>query len=398
MKEKRGVSQTTRRTALGCSTLAGLLIVKPETAFGAAANSAVELGLIGCGNRGIWIASLFGEHTGTRFVALADVLRDRLEMGQRKLNVGPARSYLGLDAYRELIHSKLDGVVIETPPYFHPEMVAAAVAAGKHVFIAKPVAVDVPGCASIQDSGEKARGKLSFLVDFQLRVRPAFQEAAARVHRGDIGTPILGQVYYHATHLGLRSRPGMPPAEARLRNWYWDRALSGDVIVERDIHVLDGANWYLRSHPLRARGTGGRKAHQHGVGDCWNHFIVTYWYPEDVKVDFCSAEFTKGYRDLCVRILGSAGSVDSHYGGAVDIFGDRPWHGAEKDDTGSGAISNVKSFIESIRTGKYLNNAAESVESNRTAILGRMAAFREEVVTWEEMLRNRERYEVDLKI
>ncbi|MEK7750494.1 MAG: Gfo/Idh/MocA family oxidoreductase [Acidobacteriota bacterium] len=388
-----------RREALRSSAAtAGLLLLKPETVFGTAANSAVELGLIGCGNRGLWIASLFVEHTGARFVALADVLRDRLELGQQKLNVAPARSHLGFNAYHELISSKVDGVVIETPPYFHAEMVKAAVATGKHVFIAKPVAVDVPGCMSIQESGEKAKGKLSFLVDFQIRVRPAFQEAVARVHRGDIGAPILGHVFYHATHLGLRSRPGMPPAEARLRDWYWDRALSGDVIVERDIHVLDGANWYLRSRPVKAYGTGGRKAHQHGVGDCWNHFIVTYWYPDEVKVDFSSAEFTRGYRDLCVRILGSAGTVDSHYGGAVNIHGDNPWQGTEKDDTGSGAIANAKDFIESIRTGKYLNNVAESVESNLTAILGRMAAFSGRVVTWEEMLRNRERYELNLKM
>ncbi len=227
MKDERGVSQTTRRTALGCSTLAGLLIVKPAMAFGTQANSAVEPGLIGCGNRGLWIAALFAEHTGARFVALADVFGDRLELGGQKLNVDSARRHLGLNAWQELFGSRLDGVVIETPPYFHPEMVAAAVAAGKHVFIAKPVAVDVPGCRSIQESGAKAMGKLSFLVDFQIRVRPVFQEAVARVHRGGIGTPVLGHVYYHASHLGLRSRPGMQAAEARLRNWYWDRALSG---------------------------------------------------------------------------------------------------------------------------------------------------------------------------
>lgn len=191
-----------RREALRSSAAAaGLLVVKPQTAFGTAANSSLDLGLIGCGNRGLWIASLFVEHTGARFVALADVLRDRLELGQQKLNVGEVRSHLGFNAFQEVTSSKLDGIVIETPPYFHPEMVAAAVAAGKHVFIAKPVAVDVPGCLSIQQSGEKARGKLTFLVDFQIRVRPVFQEAVARVHRGDIGIPILGHVYYHATHL-----------------------------------------------------------------------------------------------------------------------------------------------------------------------------------------------------
>ncbi len=160
--------------------------------------------------------------------------------------------------------------------------------------------------------------------------------------------------------------------------------------------MLDGANWYLRSHPVKAYGAGGRKAHQHGVGDCWNHFIVTYWYPGDVKVDFSSAEFTKGYRDLCVRILGSAGTADSHYGGAVNIHGDNAWAGTEKDDTHSGAIANVKNFVDSIRTGKYLNNVAESVESNLTAILGRTAAYLGRPVTWDEVLKSTEKYEAKL--
>jgi len=380
------------------SSAAGMLLLGAKTVFGTQANSAIEIGVIGCGGRGVYIGGFFMEYTGARIVALADAFRDRMETIEQKLKLDSPRTYIGLDAYRELASSKLDAVVVESPPYFHPEHAAAAVAAGKHVFLAKPVAVDVPGCLSILASGERAKGRLSFLVDFQTRAQPVFQEAAQRVHRGEIGTLVMGHVFYHTGRLRPQARPGMPADEARLRNWAFDKALSGDIIVEQHIHVLDVANWYTQGHPLKAFGTGGRKARV-DVGDCWDHFLATYWYPNDVKVDFSSNQFLKGFHDMCIRFYGTAGTVDSHYGGSVKITGDNPWNGAEKDDTfREGAITNVKNFVESIRTGKYLNNAAASVESNLTAILGRMAAYGERVVSWEEMLKSKERLEARLKI
>jgi predicted dehydrogenase len=191
-EDQRG--KTGRRVFLGSS--AGALLLKPEIAFGSQANSAVEVGIIGAGGRGNWIGDFFAGKAGARVVALADVFHDRLETAQKKFGVPASRAYRGLESYRDLVASKLDAVIIETPPYFHPEQVAAAVEAGKHVFLAKPVAVDVPGCRSIRESGERAKGRLSFLVDFQTRAQPVFQEAAARVHRGDIGTPVLGHVFY----------------------------------------------------------------------------------------------------------------------------------------------------------------------------------------------------------
>ncbi|MCL4853427.1 MAG: gfo/Idh/MocA family oxidoreductase, partial [Bryobacteraceae bacterium] len=183
-----------------------------------------------------------------------------------------------------------------------------------------------------------------------------------------------------------------------LSNWVFDKVLSGDIIVEQNVHVLDAGNWYLKSHPVKASGTGGRKARV-DVGDCWDHFLVNFWYPNDVKVDFSSAQFTKGYNDLCIRIYGSGGTADTHYNGMVRITGDKPWEGAEKDDTfRQGAITNVRNFAASVRSGDYLNNAQESVESNLTAILGRMAAYRESAVTWDEMMRSNEKLEANLKL
>lgn len=390
-------SYTPRRQVLRGGA-AGLLILKPQTVFGSQANSSVELGLIGCGGRGNWIAPFFTGYTGARIVALGDVLGENLERTQQRFKVESRRAHLGFAAFREVIHSKVDAVVLETPPQYFPEMVAEAVISGKHVFFAKPVAVDVPGSLSILESGERARGKVSFLVDFQLRVRPVFLEAAARYRRGDIGQTLLGQVYYHSTSIRPRPVGGLSPGAAMMRNWYFYRALAGDTIVSRDIHVIDGANFYLQAHPEKAYGSGGRTARKE-IGDTWDRFLVSYWYPNGIQVDFCSTEFAVGLNDMCVRFLGSAGTVESHYGGAVGILGPNRWQGAERDDTFSGgAITNVKNFIESIRSGNLLNNAKESVESNLTCILGRMAAHQGRMITWDEMLRSSETYRADLKI
>jgi predicted dehydrogenase len=374
----------------------GILLLKPETVFGSTANSAIEVGIVGCGGRGNWIGPFFPEYAGARLVALADPFRDRLEDTSAKLKVDASRLYAGLDGYKELIASRVDAVVVESPPYYHPEQVAAAIAAGKHVFLAKPAAVDVSGCKSILASGEKAKGKLSLLVDFQTRAQPVFQEAAARLRRGEIGQLVMGHVFYHTGRLRPKDTKGMRPAEARLRNWVFDKVLSGDVIVEQHIHVLDVANWYAGAHPVRAYGTGGRKARV-DVGDCWDHFLATYWYPGDVRVDFSSAQFLKGFHDMCIRFYGANGTVDSHYNGSVKITGDTTWNGTDKDDTfREGAVTNVKNFIESIRTGKPVNNAGQGAESTLTSILGRMAAYRERVVTWDEMLKSNEKLEARL--
>jgi predicted dehydrogenase len=397
-------ANTARRDFLktGAAT-SGLLILKPRTAFGYQANSTVELGLIGCGGRGNWIGPFFPEYTGARIVAAADVIREHLDSTAPKFNIGASGAHYGPDAYKEVVASKVDGVIIETPPYFHPEHVRAAVDAGKHVYCAKPVAVDVPGCKSILESGRKARGKVSFVIDFQTRSQPVFQEAAMRVHRGDIGKPAFVQTLYYAGRPSPdKSQPGMDPGEGRILNFYMDRILGGDIIVEQNIHVIDVTNWLLQGHPEKAYGAGGRadwSGTKYDAGDAYDHFAVTFYYPNGVQNSFSSNQLTNSFSDLCVRCFGIDGCADTHYGGLVRITGKNAWLGSEKDDTfKQGAVNNVKAFVESIRTGKLLNNAGQAVESNLTAILGRTAAYKQTMVTWDEMMASTERWQTDLKL
>jgi predicted dehydrogenase len=385
----------------------GILLLKPETVFGSQANSTVEMGLVGCGGRGNWLAPFFPEYTGARIVALADVVKSKLESTSQKLKVDAARNYHGPDAYRELAHSKLDGVIIETPPYFHPIHAAGAVEAGKHVYCAKPVAVDVPSAKDFLAAGQKARDKgLSFWVDFQSRAQPVFQEVASRIQRGDLGKVALTQVYYYANRPWKdQSRPGMDPDQKRMANWLGDKEISGDIIVEQNIHVIDMANWYLNGHPLKANGTGGRtdwSGTASDTGDAWDHFVVTYWYPNGTDASFSSHQLNGGYADLCVRCVGLHGCADTHYGGLVRIVSKEPgkdWMGTEKDDTfKSGCVANIKNFVESVRLGKPINNAPVAVESNLTAILGRTAAYEQRTVTWDELMASRKRYEVNVSL
>ena len=146
----------------------------------------------------------------------------------------------------------------------------------------------------------------------------------------------------------------------------------------------------MKSHPVKAYGSGGQKVRK-GLGDCWDHFVVTYWYPNHVLIDFSSGQFLTGFHDMCIRMYGSQGTVDSHYGGVVRIEGKTPWHGTDNHNTfHEGARENVRIFAASLKSGEYFNNGEISAESTATGVLGRMAAQRNCVVTWEEMVRGGE--------
>lgn len=395
-------TQDSRRNFLRYSAAgtAGLMIVNSKTAFSAAANSMIEFGIIGSGGRGNFVARKFLDNAPNdiKVVAAQDPFRDRLDVMADRYDISRNRLYEGIDSYGELIDSKVDAVAITSPPYFHPDQVDAAVNANKHVWMAKPVAVDTVGCLRIKEKANQVKGKLNFLVDFQTRNSPNFIEAVKRVHQGDIGDLVLGHIYYHAGRLDAKHTPTMSEDEKRLRNWVFDIELSGDIIVEQNVHVLDVANWYAKTHPVKAKGTGGRKART-DVGNCWDHFVVTFWYPSGLIVDFSSAQFTKGYDDLCMRVYGSKGTADCHYNGPVRITGDNPWKGVDLDDTwNSGVNNNVTAFVKAIRSGNYINHGDESVQSTLTGVLGRMAAYTGREVTWEEMIADKHETKVNLKL
>lgn len=391
-----------RFLAAAGSTAVGLTILDPSLVTGAEANSRIDIGLMGCGGRGRWIANLFRKHGGYNVVALSDYFRDRLDAAGGPLEVPTAKRFPGLYGYRKLLEQKLDAVMIETPPYFHPEQAAEAVEAGKHVYLAKPIAVDVPGCLSIGQSGKKASSKkLCFLVDFQTRANRLYQEAIKLIHEGEIGKLISVEAAYHCgfTFEGidaeLRKNPNDP--ELRLRAWGVDRVLSGDIITEQNIHAIDVASWVLREPPVKAYGTGGKT--RDFVGNCWDRFAVIFYYPNDVFVSFNSHQSGFGYDDILCRVFGLTGTVDTHYFGNVTV---RSKELRTDGNVGglyeSGAVANIQTFHDSITGGVWDNpTVTESVRSNLTTILGRTAAYRNDVVTWDQMMKANERLVADLK-
>ena len=344
--------------------------------------------MIGCGGRGQWIADLFQKHGGYTIAAVADYFPERADGAGDRFGVPANRRFSALSGYRGLLECPLDAVAIISPPYFHPEQAAAAVAAGKHVYLAKPVAVDVPGCQSVAASGRTATAAQQvFLVDFQTRADPYFREAIQRVHEGALGALAFGEATYHAGRLGKQGEDQSP--EGRLRNWVFDQALSGDIIVEQNIHTLDVMSWIMQHPPVRAAGGCARKVRV-DVGDCHDTFSAVFTYPDDVHMTFSSRQFN-GYDSkpdgIRNRVFGTAGVLETAYGGRVLIRGDHFWTGGSSPGIyQDGAVENIAEFHRRVLE-RHCDNptVAPSVQSNLTAILGRTAAFTGEAVTWQQL-------------
>ncbi len=378
-------------------------VLEPGLARGSGASATVDLGIIGCGGRGTWIANLFQKHGGYNIVAAADYFQDRVDNLGGKIGVPSSRRFTGLSGYRRLLEQKVDAVAIESPPFFHPIHAADAVAAGKHVYLAKPVAVDVPGCRTIEESAAKATtGRLCFLVDFQTRANEFFIEALRRVHGGALGRFAFGEAIYHAEDpFGEQAQYARSSdAESRLRAWGLSREFSGDIITEQNIHTLDVASWIMGKAPISACGTGGRKFRD--VGTCYDTFSILFTYADDVGITFSSRQFKgQGTRPEGIRnrMFGSEGVLETEYGGQVLIRGKQFYRGGETPTIyEQGAVNNIAAFHDAIQRADYSNpTVAGSVRSNLVTILGRIAAYKGSVVTWDELLHSDERLVPDLK-
>ena len=266
---------STRRAFLGT---AGLLLIQPELVRGTARNSAVRMALVGAGGRGTGVAASFTEHTEAQYVALGDLFASQNEIAKPKLDavaakngkapIDASRVYSGPDAIDRICADKeIDAIHIATPPYFHPEHFAKAAASGKHIYLEKPVSVDVPGARSVIETGRRIGAKASVAVGFQLRHATPYVELAARMRRGEMGEIVCGLSHYYASAIARPDWPGASHDERRLRNWIHDRVLSGDILVEQNIHLIDFNNWILGAHPIAVSGAYGRKGRR-DAGDC----------------------------------------------------------------------------------------------------------------------------------
>jgi predicted dehydrogenase len=384
------IDPVTRRTFIQTTAAATAAIVLPG-GIHAAGSDVIRVGLVGCGGRGTGAASdCLRSSEGVELVALGDLVPDRLAQCRKELTatadkygfaarykITDERCFTGFDAYQKVLASDIHLVILATPPGFRPTHLAAAVAAGTHIFAEKPVAVDSAGVRSVLATYELARQK-------GLGIGVGTLATIKRLQDDAIGHVVSGQVFWNQGGLWNHDRlPEWTDAEWQIRNWLYFTWLSGDHIVEQHVHNIDVANWVIGAHPLKATAVGGRQWRTElRYGHIYDHFAVDYEYPNGVRV-----------LSMCRQIAGTRGRVGEHFIGtkgnsnaAGRIEGAKSWTFERPEKPISPYIQEHTDLIASIRSGKPYNELKQVTESTLTAILGREAAYTGQEIAWDEML------------
>ena len=396
---------TKRREFLKTTTVAGagVLLANLEVArFAHAAGSdTVKAALIGCGGRGSGAAVNAIENSGgasVKLVAMADAFGDRLENSlaslkqkcKDKVEVPANRRFTGLDAYQQVMATEADIVVIATPPGFRPMQFEAAVTAGKHVFMEKPVAVDAPGYRRIRAANAEAKRKnLMVAVGHHLRHDKNHRAVMQQIHEGLLGDLQYTKAYFNVGGIWNRTRqPGQTEMQYQVMNWYHFVWLSGDHLVEQHVHGIDACNWMARSHPLQAVGMGGRQVRiQKDIGELYDHHNVQYTYADGLESFSECRHIPKCWNKTGHQAVGTKGSVIFEINDNVTITlkGQEPQHLKAGPD---GHQLEWDDLCAALMAGKIYNEADEAADSTMTAILGRMATYSGKLVTWDEAIKS----------
>jgi predicted dehydrogenase len=392
-----------RRSFLKTAATVGALAGLPEVH--AAGSDILRVGLIGCGDRGTGAAAqALAADSGARLVAMADAFEDRLQSSLEtlqkneaiaaKLDVAPARRFVGFDAYRELLESGVDVVLLCTPPHFRSIHLRAAIDAGKHVFAEKPVAVDAPGVQSVLESCRLAASKgLSVVSGLCLRYDNTFRETVRRIHDDAIGDVLtLFANDYRSGRWAKPRQPGWSEMLYQMRNWYNFTWLSGDFNVEQHVHNLDVCAWLMReSYPVKAVGMGGRQVLTgREYGQIYDHFSVVYEYANGARIVSNCRQQPRCKNDMSVKVLGSQGQADLvERAGGMRIRSHRGEWTAGEPRNRMYQVEHDELFA-GIRNGKPINNGEYMARSTLLAIMGRMAAYTGQEITWEMAMNSKQ--------
>lgn len=398
-EHKKNITRRGFMSGAGASLLS-FTIIKPSLVKGTEANTRIEAGCIGLGGRGRMIAGMLQQHGGYQITAVADYFDNVAKATGKQFNVVESRCFSGLSAYKKLIAGKVDAVFLETPPFCFPEHTEAAVEAGCHVYIAKPLGCDVPGCLRIAKMGKKATAdKKVFLADFQTRTDPFFIEGIKRVQAGLIGKIAMLSSEYNDE--SFADPPKTPTIESRLQNLIWvnDDELGGSYLVNAGIHAVDVALWIAGDRPVSAMGCS-RIARNNPHGDSHDVFSVTYEFADGLILNHRGEHLRNRFefRSDCFA-QGQDGYLETGYTSRVRILGIKGGYrgGDVVDLYPRGAERNIDTFHKSILNGIYDNPTLEpSVNSTLATILGREAAKRKTKLTWDEVIRENKRFEVNL--
>jgi predicted dehydrogenase len=306
-----------------------------------------------------------------------------------RLDVPVERRFAGLDAYQKVIDAGVDMVIMATPPGFRPIHLAAAVEAGKHVFMEKPVAVDAPGVRSVLESTAKAKQKgLALGVGLQRHHQAEYLETIKRLQDGAIGDILATRVYWNGAGVWVHPKtPDQTEMQYQVRNWYYFNWLGGDHIVEQHIHNLDVSNWLKGAYPVRCQGLGGRQVRvAPEYGEIYDHFACEYEYADGTRMFSYCRHIPNCWDSVTEHAIGTKGTSDIS-ASIIDVKGGDKWkyrgkranpYQVEHDD-----------LFASIRSGNPLNEGENGALSSMTAILGRMATYSGKMLKWEDALNSK---------
>ena len=360
-----------------------------------AIDDSIRVGVIGCGGRGTGAAAnAIKAHPRVKIVAMADLFEDRLrgsygwisgdEEYEKQVAVDPEHMFAGFDAYKQLLAIKdIDYVILATPPGFRPIHFDAAVNAGKHVFMEKPVAVDPVGIRRVIDAGQRAKAqKLSVVAGTQRRHERSYLSLMERVQSGEIGEIVSASCYWNQGGLWVHERkPEYSDMEWQCRNWLYFTWLSGDHICEQHIHNIDVINWAMGGPPVKATGMGGRQVRtEEKYGNIFDHFSIEYEYANSMTMQSMCRQIDGCAGRVEEVLVGSKGRSISRPGYAV-INGPREWR-FEGDNRNPYEQEHVDLIASIMGEGVYLNEAQRVAESTLTAIMGRMSAYTGKSVEW----------------
>lgn len=381
-----------RRKLLMTSGAATASLLLPKFVF-AQGSDTIKVGLIGCGGRGSGAANdCVSSSNGVVIHAMGDLFPDRLASSRETLKgalkdryqVTDDRAFTGWDAYHKVLATDVDMVILATPPGFRPIHLQAAIDANKHVFMEKPVATDAPGVRSILESSEKAmQKKLAVVCGTQRRHDRGYMETIKRIHDGQMGDVVAMNVYWNQGSLWMNTRePAWTDMEWQLRNWLYFPWLSGDHICEQHIHNIDVGNWVMNGPPAKAVSLGGRQVRtQPAYGSVYDHFATEFEYANGVKMNSMCRQQDGTASNVGEHIVGTKGKSDAN-----SYINDWKFEG---DHTNPYVLEH-RDLIASIRAGTPLNEGKRIAETTLTAIMGRMAAYTGQEVTWEMAMNSKE--------
>ncbi|MFC1783827.1 Gfo/Idh/MocA family protein, partial [Planctomycetota bacterium] len=363
----------------------------------------IRVGVIGCGGRGTGAANdCLNSSEDVEIAALGDLVPDRVESCLKNLKrqgdkckVTPETCFVGFDAFEKVIACEVDMVIFATPPHFRPQHLAAAIDAGKHVFMEKPVAVDPVGIRSVIKSSEKAKEKgLAIVAGTQRRHQAHYLEVMKRLKDGDIGEVVGGQCYWNQGGLWVKKQePEWSDMEWMCRNWLYFTWLSGDHIVEQHVHNIDVINWAIGTHPVSCMGMGGREVRTGPeYGNIFDHFAVEFEYPGGVRVLSMCRQTPGCAGRVSEKVVGTKGTIYTDgSNGIIEIKGQEPYRAGRSPNP---YVVEHTDLIASIRSGKVLNEGRQVAESTMCAIMGRMSAYTGKELSWDWAM---EASELDLR-